>query len=241
MAASLVAVLLASVPTLAQQPVSEAPTTLHFLKPAGSVQPAAETPATLHFLKPAGFMQAATYQQPPMSGRQAPGPDTLQEYQIQLEPPGPQRIFRLESEASLNERMRQEARERPVPDRIVFPSEPVVGGKEATPPRNLPSSTMLIEPSYLCYNRLYFEQPNFERYGWDLGPVTPFVSAGKFYWDLVFLPNHFWTEPCRCYECSAGYCLPGDPVPLLLYPPQLSLTGAVGEAATAVALLAIFP
>jgi hypothetical protein len=93
----------------------------------------------------------------------------------------------------------------------------------------------------VCYGRLLFEQKNLERYGWDLGFITPFVSAGKFYWDVVWIPYHIWTAPCRQYECSAGYCLPGDPVPLLIYPPELSLTGTVMEAGTIVALFAIFP
>jgi hypothetical protein len=100
---------------------------------------------------------------------------------------------------------------------------------------------MVVEPSYLCYGRLYFEQKNFERYGWDLGPFTPLLSAAGFYWDLAWLPYHLATAPCRQYECSAGYCLPGSPVPLLLYPPELSLTGFVAEAGTVVAMVAIFP
>ena len=50
-----------------------------------------------------------------------------------------------------------------------------------------------------------------------------------------------FTNPCRWYECSAGYCLPGDPVPYLCYPPQLSLTGSLAEIATGVALFAMFP
>ena len=58
---------------------------------------------------------------------------------------------------------------------------------------------------------------------------------------MALLPYHMATDPCRKCECSAGYCLPGDPVPLLCYPPQLSLTGAVAEAATIAALFAIFP
>ena len=75
----------------------------------------------------------------------------------------------------------------------------------------------------------------------DLGFVQPFVSTAEFYWDLATLPYHFWTNPCRCYECSSGYCLPGDPVPYLLYPPQISITGAMAEAGAIVGLLAIFP
>ena len=58
---------------------------------------------------------------------------------------------------------------------------------------------------------------------------------------MLFLPYHIGTQPCRCYECSAGYCLPGDPVPYLLYPPELSLSGFLLEAGTVVSLAAIFP
>ena len=46
---------------------------------------------------------------------------------------------------------------------------------------------MQVEPNYVCYNRLYFEQINAERYGWDLGFVAPFISAGEFFKDVVLL------------------------------------------------------
>ena len=100
---------------------------------------------------------------------------------------------------------------------------------------------MQVEPNYVCYGRLLFEAKNFDRYGWDLGLVTPVVSAGMFYFDVATLPYHLFTDPCRHCECSAGYCLPGDPVPYLIYPPHWSLTGAMFEAGTIVALYAIFP
>jgi hypothetical protein len=93
----------------------------------------------------------------------------------------------------------------------------------------------------LCYGRLLFEDLNSERYGWDLGFIQPFVSGGRFLWDMALLPYHTATAPCRCFECNAGYCLPGDPVPYLLYPLELSLTGAAWEASVIVALFAIFP
>jgi hypothetical protein len=54
-------------------------------------------------------------------------------------------------------------------------------------------------------------------------------------------PYHQFTDPCRMFDSSAGYCLPGDPVPYKLYPEGLSVTGALGEAAVIVTLLAIFP
>jgi hypothetical protein len=127
-----------------------------------------------------------------------------------------------------------------MPERSIFPDEPAIT-HERYAGRSFPPGNLLVEPCYLCYDRLYFEQKNLERYGWDLGPITPFVSTAAFYWDLITLPYHMGTAPCRRYECNAGYCLPGDPVPLLLYPPELSLTGFVVEAGVVTALFAIFP
>jgi hypothetical protein len=125
-------------------------------------------------------------------------------------------------------------------ERLEFPpSPPLTKGKYAG--RTWPQSTTYTEPHYVCYQRLYFEQKNFERYGWDLGPITPVLSALDFWVDMGLLPYHLGTDPFRNYECSAGYCMPGDPVPLLLYPPELSATGALTEAAVIVALVAIFP
>jgi hypothetical protein len=208
-------------------------------KPAGITygSPAAPTPALPR--RPVDSLESTTYQQPPARAVPRPSED-IQEYSIQLDPPGPQKVFRLDSEADLQERMRQEARQRTPVERIEFPSEPVVGAGPFVQ-RTFAESKMQVEPMYVCYGRLYFEDLNSERYGWDLGPIQPFVSTGLFFKDVVTLPYHALTNPCRCYECNAGYCLPGDPVPYLLYPPQLSVTGGIAEAGTALALLAIFP
>ncbi len=170
----------------------------------------------------------------------APTEDALGVPQIQLTPPGTDRLFRRESEKSFQERMRQEARGRQPLDRIEFPPEPVLS-TEKYAGRNFPPAREIVEPNYVCYDRLYFEQLNSERYGWDLGFFHPIFSAGKFYWDLILLPYHMGTAPCRHYDCNSGYCLPGDPVPLLLYPPDISLTGAVLETTTIVGLYMLFP
>lgn len=159
---------------------------------------------------------------------------------MQLEPPGPKRLFRLDSEGALQERIRQEARERPKPERVEFPEEPIVG-QGTYVARAFPGRNLQVEPAYVCYGRLLFEDKNSERYGWDLGFIQPVVSLGEFYWDVVALPYHVFTAPCRQYECSAGYCLPGDPVPYLLYPPEFSVTGSVMEAGGIIGLIAIFP
>jgi hypothetical protein len=206
----------------------------------------------LHFTKPPSMPAKAAHDEairPVLLQNQLPQastrvPEEGQEYQVQLEPPGPLRLFRLESEKAWQERMRQEVRERTppgaTPERIVFPDEPVIS-REPYAGRAFPTGTLSVEPIYVCYDRLYFEQKNAERYGWDLGPIHPLVSAAGFYWDLITLPYHLGTEPCRRYECSTGYCLPGSPMPLLLYPPELSLTGLALEAGTLTALFAIFP
>lgn len=183
-----------------------------------------------------------------MQGRAEPGardqpnsPGDPAGYTIQLEPPGPDRLFRLESEASLNERIRQEARGRGVsPERITFPEEPVLS-TERYSGRSWPKQTAIAEPHYVCHRRLYFEQRNEERFGWDLGFIHPVVSAAYFFGDLATMPYKFGTEPCRWWECSAGLCLPGQPTPYLLYPPQPSVTGIVMEAAIIGTLFAIFP
>jgi hypothetical protein len=161
-----------------------------------------------------------------------------------LTPPSPSRIFRLESEPMLKERMARDARDgdNPVNLRyeIVFPSYPAV-----PPPvalfRGWPAQPEVVEPPYVCYHRLLFEQINAERYGWDLGPLHPILSAGVFYWDVATLPYHLAEEPLRRFESNAGYCLPGDPVPLLLYPPRLSLSGSLAEGAAIGMMFVIFP
>ena len=107
--------------------------------------------------------------------------------------------------------------------------------------RKWPQFSEVVEPNYVHYDRLYFEQKNTDRYGWDLGIVSPLVESLAFGKDVALLPYHMATDPFRRYESSAGYCLPGDPVPLLLYPPELSATGATAEVATIFALIAMFP
>src|SRR5207253_826419 len=153
--------------------------------------------------------------------------ETQTAYRIPFELPGPERLFQMDSEETLFRRMRQEARERK-PEELVFPEEPVLS-KEAYYGRNWPKAKMVVEPHYVCHGNLLFEQLNADRYGWELGNLQPLASTLMFYKNVVLLPYHAFTYPCRCCDCSAGKCLPGDPVPLLLYPPDLTLTGVVGE------------
>jgi len=98
-----------------------------------------------------------------------------------------------------------------------------------------------VEPNYVIYRRLFFEDKNSERYGWELGMLQPLVSLGKFVGDTVTLPYKFAEFPRLRYDSSAGLCLPGDPVPYMIYPPGLSATGAAAQAGVTVALFFIFP
>jgi hypothetical protein len=201
--------------------------------PSDEWKPSASTPE----IRPTSLQQ-----QPPKPGEQfnVKAPKEEEEVQIQLAPPGPDRIFgRRDSESSLKIRIQQEVRQQkrqPIP----FPEEPVLSTDRYVA-RLFPPMTETVEPNYVCHGRLYFEDKNSERYGWDLGFIQPFVSAGVFFWDVAWLPYHMATDPCRKYECSSGYCLPGDPVPYLIYPPTYSVTGAMAEIGTIVALAWIFP
>jgi hypothetical protein len=163
------------------------------------------------------------------------------EYQIQLEPPGLERISRLDSDKKLQDRIAQETKEREFNEQSQFPDEPILSrdvyyGRAGIWPRR----TMVVEPSYVCFDRLYFQDINAERYGWDLGPIHPVVSTAKFFYDFVLLPVHIVNDPFG-HDCSAGYCLPGDPAPFLLYPPEITLKGVIAEVGVILALVAIFP
>lgn len=168
-------------------------------------------------------------------------PEEGPSYRISVTPPGPGTIFgHLDSELSLQERIRQGSRDLPGGDKVEFPVEPTLS-KETYAGRRWPQMVEIAEPNYVCYGRLYFEEKNSERYGWDLGIAQPLLSSAIFYGELLAMPYQWATDPLRCHDCNTGYCLPGDPVPYLLYPPALSISGGVAEAAAAITLIAIFP
>lgn len=163
------------------------------------------------------------------------------EYQIQLDPPGLERISRLDSDLKLQERIAQETKIREPNERVIFPEEPILSretyyGRGGIWPRR----TMVVEPNYVTHRRLYFQDLNAERYGWDLGVIHPLLCTAKFYYDFALLPLHIANDPCG-HDTSAGLCLPGDPVPFLVYPPEITFKGSVAEIATILALVAVFP
>ena len=177
-----------------------------------------------------------------VQGYGAPGADvSTGEYQYLVEPPGPDKLFNaLDSEAEFKDRLEQEWRDNGHKDRLIFPDEEEIS-TETYVGRAWPQYMEIVEPYFVAHKRLEFQQINYERYGWDFGIIDPPLSAFTFFADVATLPYHAYTDPFRCYDTGAGYCLPGDPVPLLLYPPELSATGALAETAAVLTVFAVFP
>ncbi len=135
-----------------------------------------------------------------------------------MDTPGELRLFRVESEQDARTRIRVEARELGRYD-VSFPQEPVLPATLPVPRPPRPT-VALVEPAYVSYQRLMFEEKNSERYGWDLGAIGPFVSTADFYLKVFTAPIRRLVTPCWKYDASAGYCLPGDQVPYLLGVPR---------------------
>src|SRR5262249_54172436 len=173
-------------------------------------------------------------------GRAATGDAPPETVYIQLEPPGIGRLSQLDSDAKLQERIRQQ---NPT-ERHVFPDPPILSRDTYAGRGTLwQRRQMTVEPNFTCYGKLQsmFEDTNTERYGWDLGPLSVPLGVGKFASDIALFPMNYFADPCRCHECSAMDCLPGDPVPFMLYPRELTVTGTAAELAVIAALIVMFP
>lgn len=168
----------------------------------------------------------------------------------------------LELEKAIMERLRQDLREQWVrqnptkdPNRdykpedneryLVFPALPVVsppGVAYQPKTASYAPSKVVVEPGYVVHRRLYFEEKNSERAGWDLGPLSVVVSSTYFYRDVLFWPQAIGTAAARGFwDTSAGKCLPGTPSPYYLYPPNLSVTGTAFETLAVTGAAFLFP
>jgi hypothetical protein len=66
-----------------------------------------------------------------------------------------------------------------------------------------------------CYSPLYFEQPNFERYGQGKGsPFASTVSGAKFFGQVATLPVQMMFTPPWSNQCTLGNQRPGDCAPM---------------------------
>ncbi len=206
--------------------------------PAQTRTPSGVVPA-VHREAPGGVVPVAA-QQPAGGGMRGPAAgDEGDATFLRTELAGPQRLFRRESESQFFDRLSQTMKKNDG-TRAIFPADPVVS-KETYRPRNFPRMVELVEPCYSCHARLYFEQPNFERAGYNFGVLQPAICVGVFYYDMALLPYHMWTDLHNREECNVGKCLPGDPAPLLLPRERFSVTGLVGQTGTMIGLGFLLP
>ncbi len=237
-------------PVVMQQPAAVLPG----LPPVSdtSISSKLQSPATLPGLPseapavPKVFQPTPT----PMASEQPPANDdtkseTLADYNIEVKPPTLDRLYRIDSEANLKRRLAEEIAKRPSKDTtkekaVIFPEyKPLTD--EQYQQRQMGGLIKQIEPQYLVHGRLYCEELNAERYGWDLGVIHPFVSGAVALKDFALFPYNFATRPYQRFEASSGKCFPGDPVPFLLYPPEISIPGSALEAGVFLAAFAIVP
>jgi hypothetical protein len=160
------------------------------------------------------------------------------DFAIRTDLPGPDLLFRRESEDQVFERIRQEGT-RPGGPRIIFPERFIT--KQEFQPRQFPEIVSEVEPGHVAHRRLFFEQKNFDRYLWEIGYLQPAVSSGRFLYDIILMPYHCGTEPLRRWDASAGKCLPGDPTPLLCYGERFSVTGLTFQTFAVAGGILIFP
>lgn len=152
------------------------------------------------------------------------------------EPPTVGEVFRLDPESKLLEHVNARRKRDEV---LSFPKQPTLS-QVAFAGRTFSTMGIRTEPNYLCHEKLLFEQLNNDRYGWEVGYLEPLIEVGTFFNHLINLPYRCLAAN-GCYDCSAGKCLPGDPVPYLVYPPGFSLSGALFQAGVTIALYAVFP
>ncbi|QJW95683.1 hypothetical protein [Frigoriglobus tundricola] len=114
-----------------------------------------------------------------------------------------------------------------------FPPLPVVGPPaSAYQPKTVTYAPrkLIVEPGFVAHRKLYLEERNAERAGWDFGPMQTLVSAAYFWKGTLTIPQSFASGfVYGHWDTSAGKCLPGSPSPYYLYPPGLTVTGTVAE------------
>ncbi|VTS01253.1 hypothetical protein [Tuwongella immobilis] len=218
-------------PTVRSMPVTRTPV----MEP---IQPSMPTRMAPQF----GTVALQPTSPPPGTPRPPRSPEDVEElkFDLSLEIPGNDQLFRLEDEKRLQDRILEDFRQQGVVDPIDFPALPVLSTTQFAG-RAFNRTVMTVEPNFVTYGRLYFEEKNSERYGWDLGPIQPLVSLAAFYKDVVFMPHNVASRPFSRWDTSAGYALPGDPIPYMIYPPQITITGTLALAGAVIGPAVIVP
>jgi hypothetical protein len=171
-----------------------------------------------------------------------------------------QKLFRLEADPLLFRRITRELYDAQVerdrrspPDAAITPvtpafftpppSDPLVpaGTRYVAKTASYPGGQALLEPGYVIHRRLYFEELNSERHGWEVGIAQPALSTLLFWKDTVLWPAKLASNCLERYDASAGKCPPGSPVPYYYYPEQVDLFGLAVGAGAIVGVAAVLP
>ena len=103
-------------------------------------------------------------------------------------------------------------------------------------------SVFAWQASNICYQPLYFEDPQLERYGHSYPFfVQPFVSMGRMTVQAVGLPYQMVLDPCCSSVYPLGYYRPGECSPKLIYQVPLNLEAALVEAGAITGVYFLFP
>jgi hypothetical protein len=109
-------------------------------------------------------------------------------------------------------------------------------------PRAFAPSVYAWQASNVCYQPLYFEDPQLERYGHSYPfLVQPFVSIGRMTVQAAGLPYQMVIDPCCCCVYPLGYYRPGECAPKLIYQVPLNLEAALVEAGAITGVYFLFP
>jgi hypothetical protein len=109
-------------------------------------------------------------------------------------------------------------------------------------PRTYAPSLYAWQASNICYNPLYFEDPQLERYGhtWPFF-IQPFVSMGRFTVQAAGLPYQMTIDPACSAVYPLGFYRPGECAPKLIYQIPLNAEAALAEAGTIAGVYFLFP
>jgi hypothetical protein len=93
-----------------------------------------------------------------------------------------------------------------------------------------------------CYQPLYFEEVNVERYGRNYGILQPVVSCVQFYGRIPLLPYMAFAQPARQCAYHAHWTLPGYRIPCReRHPLYVSAKGGAAETAAVIGLFLLIP
>ena len=109
-------------------------------------------------------------------------------------------------------------------------------------PRNFAPSVFAWQASNICYQPLYFEDPQLERYG-HAYPffIQPIVSSVRFTVQAAGLPYQMVLNPPCSDVYPLGYYRPGECAPKLIYQVPLNLEAALVEAGAITGVYFLFP